>query len=148
MSVLKNALLLTALIAAVTLMFQIGIANADVSAAPAPEIVAAPACAAPAPAFAGDHWAAYWEAYACAHDLLVSDENPDYPTLLFLAQELNYHWIQLNAGEMDGLSHPFSAWNGDHRIKDYTLTFGAGSLWLETCNPDQPPSCVTTELTP
>ena len=144
MSVIKNALLLTALIAAVTLMFSIGIANAD-SSATTPEIAAPQTCA------AQPEFASYWLAYNCAHDLLVSAQNRDYETLLPLAQELNFHWIQFSAqfsGEPAALSHPFSAWDGDQRVQDYHLTFSAGSLWLETCNADQPASCVATELTP
>ena len=140
MSVIKNALLLTALIAAVTLMFKIGIANADYSAA-APEIVETQACADRL------NFPHYGEAYACAHEVIAEDQNHEYETLLPLAQELNFHWIQWS-GQAEGFSHPFSGWDGDRRVQDYTLTFSANSLWLETCNADQPASCVTVEIAP
>lgn len=139
MSAIKSAFLLTIIAAAVTAVFNIGMAFADYSPAAAEY---APVATPPTPPTGHEPFPGV-ETYNDLHDLayeaVVNDRVRDYDRLFELAQELNFRRAHYNRGNGSPTwadnSHPhwFIAVHGEH-FSVYNLSLEAGSgLTLEIC---------------
>ena len=127
MSFTKSAFLLTILAAAVSVVFNIGTAFADVKSTPMvepTEVYIDP--------FAGLD---YNDVHALAEKTLVADSARDRQTLFELAQELNYQRATFFQSKEDGHPHQFFvSYDGPHSpYSVYNLTLNGNGLTLEYC---------------
>ena len=128
MSFIKAAFLMTIIAAAVSVVFNLGMAFADVKATPMvepTEVYIDP--------FAGLN---YNDVHALAEKALVTNDARDYETLFELAQELNYQRATFFQSQENGHPHQFMVnYGGPHQVPQYVynLTLNGNGLTLEHC---------------
>ena len=128
MSFIKAAFLLTIIAAAVSVVFNLGMAFADVKATPMvepTEVYIDP--------FAGMD---YNDVHALAEKALVTNDARDHATLFQLAQELNYQTAKAYGFSHEDHPHQFlvNYSSGHHSpMSVYNLTLNGNGLTLEHC---------------